>query len=717
MKNVKKIFAIAATTAMLGATASFAAADLSDYPMPFVNEDGVLNAAIVVGANAATADVLGSIDIAASLQSMAVTETAIAGSSEVAVEGAEDFDNLFLGNTALDYNVELDSSDLTGFVDSDFDQDGTEVDYNDYIVLQQGALDFIGAHPITDYTDTENFGENVMMRVQTPTDIQYIVEIEDDINWTNLNDVDGKDDDIEFMMLGTTVKITGTTFVAGAGEITIESAAEYALEDGDSVTVDGHEITLVTADDNSALVEVDGEVQEIQEGEDERFSAGIEVLVDTTFYREGSETGSAVLKIGEAVSETVKTGDAATIFGQVDDDNDAEWIWNVTLNEQDSGNPSYIGLTYNQAREEVASELEDEYDLPALMLGESIDLPNNYAMISFESLNEDPTAFTMVSATVDSDYDLAEDDGREQDDSWGIQFSTPGDDGENFIIGTNTKASDVWVVYNASDALGQVWYEDNGDETFAGATGSTTVKLELDDEEITIVSPANISDSTEFSFQFDSGAENVTLNASYSTTEEGWGSDVDESDSEDLLYNGNEIGAKDPEEGIVMINYGAWFEAPEDLMEGTTFELYVPDEKQYATVVVKTTGSSVSAGSAGGVSYSVNPTGLGLGVLDTDAPALGSKPMIVVGGPAVNSVAADLMGQPTTEELLETFSAGKAIIRWYDEDQALLVAGWEALETQGASNVVADYENYDFEGEELEVLVTDLNSITVNPVN
>src|SRR3989338_4848960 len=67
-KAIKKIAALGAGISMVGATMLGAmAADLSSYPDLFI-KDGQFNGAIVVGDKAAAEDVVGSIDIATSLQ-------------------------------------------------------------------------------------------------------------------------------------------------------------------------------------------------------------------------------------------------------------------------------------------------------------------------------------------------------------------------------------------------------------------------------------------------------------------------------------------------------------------------------------------------------------------------------------------------------------------------------------------------------------------------
>ncbi len=91
MKTVKKIMALGTGAAMIGATLSagaFAAADLGQYPAPFV-KDGKFNGVIVVGDSANAADVLGSVDIATSLQYAARTKRTVKTSAggQVSVSG------------------------------------------------------------------------------------------------------------------------------------------------------------------------------------------------------------------------------------------------------------------------------------------------------------------------------------------------------------------------------------------------------------------------------------------------------------------------------------------------------------------------------------------------------------------------------------------------------------------------------------------------------
>ena len=70
-----------------------------------------------------------------------------------------------------------------------------------------------------------------------------------------------------------------------------------------------------------------------------------------------------------------------------------------------------------------------------------------------------------------------------------------------------------------------------------------------------------------------------------------------------------------------------------------------------------------------------------------DNQVTGTGNMIVVGGPAVNRVAAELLGMPfPTMGAASGLSAGQAQIRMFESVNSILVYGWSAADTQAAAN-------------------------------
>jgi hypothetical protein len=167
-----------------------------------------------------------------------------------------------------------------------------------------------------------------------------------------------------------------------------------------------------------------------------------------------------------------------------------------------------------------------------------------------------------------------------------------------------------------------------------------------------------------------------------------------------------------------LTNYGTFVELHDPSgstdAERLTIEYPVTQRGVQVFVTAGTISTIRGGGSEGAVA--VNPVTVGLGVLDTEVQGqLGRKNMISIGGPCVNLISAELMGNPAS--CAEGFEPGKAVIKLYDSQMALLVAGYSAQDTLGAAYVLADYEDYDLMGTEVEVVVADLDTITVNRVS
>ena len=159
--------------------------------------------------------------------------------------------------------------------------------------------------------------------------------------------------------------------------------------------------------------------------------------------------------------------------------------------------------------------------------------------------------------------------------------------------------------------------------------------------------------------------------------------------------------------------YGTWFKKTDDTDEADDLIISYPEEQLEAMVYV--TGGEVkkstSTGSTGGSSR-VNRISVGSAVLDKDV-TYDQDNMIVVGGPCVNTIAAALMQNPA--DCTEGFSEGHAWLKLFDtgKNTALLVAGYGAQDTQGASRVLAEYGDYDLSGAEADVVVESLTNIMV----
>ncbi|MDP6845925.1 MAG: hypothetical protein QF460_03150, partial [Candidatus Nanoarchaeia archaeon] len=132
-ETVKRVAAITAGATLLGATAmgAVAAADLGDYPAPFV-ADGDLVGLVVVGSDAAAGDIVGAGDIISTLTQAAVTT--VAGTGETTVTGGVSKDILIgtaLSDTTAFGSNGVDDDDVDALLDGEINIDvGSDKNYD-----------------------------------------------------------------------------------------------------------------------------------------------------------------------------------------------------------------------------------------------------------------------------------------------------------------------------------------------------------------------------------------------------------------------------------------------------------------------------------------------------------------------------------------------------------------------------------------------------------
>jgi len=149
-KAIKKIVALGATT-LLGATMIASAADLSEYPAPFIS-GGKFSGMLVVGDKAAAEDVIGVSDIAMSLQYAATTGVGTATTSTT-VEGdawlvgtsskkleMTNSQGATVGNeTIRDIMTSIDEDELAALADGSVTTEKGTAGYNQYINFDETA--------------------------------------------------------------------------------------------------------------------------------------------------------------------------------------------------------------------------------------------------------------------------------------------------------------------------------------------------------------------------------------------------------------------------------------------------------------------------------------------------------------------------------------------------------------------------------------------------
>jgi hypothetical protein len=676
-------------TAIMALTPIVAAADLGDYPMPFA-ADGSLDVYVVVGADAATADVVGAVDMAARLagesyQAVSSTGVGVTGGKkeEVPLDTALNAAG-YLGST-------LDDNDLAGLVDTEISltsSTGTEeydvheeVRLTSAIVLESG---------LTASSPDEDFNDDVFVEVARASVCYYYVFDDNLESGYFLNDTT-TDYSYELDFMGSTLTITG----ASATTITAQVGDKELLSAGESITVGGSTVTLESTTTSKAVISCGGTTKAISEGASQSI-CGVEVLVDTLIDDEGTENDQAILVVGEDATKTYRDGDE--YIGQ--DEDDPDWVWDLAAL---TSNSPTLGACYDQALDEP-----DE----VIKLGEKICLPNDYVCIDVNSLVEDDyQTYTVGTSTEDLYFDDGSTVMVQTAKVLHVESAGGGDDG--FALNGN-ETDEIAVYHNISTNVLHLFYKDPDNNRFVdsdlvvanGTTGGNVLDITFEDTTLPVY------------FQFEAiGAPTANISLNFTTGSdlliwfqpEGAGdadisylghTDSDTTTANDLVYGTRDISGWEEntltETGVIVYD-------PDAHLSGDSFELGINGDEGEFYVNIIATGPEGAVTSGEGAINKVVPVTNAVAKLDTEISLPVSKNLILVGGPGVNRLTAQALGYsyPTYGSQMtgEEFGEGEGYIGIVEDEledgyAALIVAGWEADDTRNAASVLQQYSSF-----------------------
>ena len=798
MKNkLKRVAAIGTSIAMLGMTMTGAlAADLSSYPtgLGFGGADTVM----VLGSNADASDSAAAEDIAAGLPGSG--HRAAVSSSPRTVRNSirsEKFEDLPLGTNLSDANdgfgATVDADDLDGLQDTTIDIDIGDKD-DDYDVRDEIRLSgsyITASEPLQPHTGltwsggSDEFGDTVFIPMMKNS-WGYFYVFDDTLQAGNYVNDSSSTEKIEIEFLGKLFQIEGTN--NQANQLVVNVGQKFFMSAGDTVVVDGKEVTLLQTGSSTATISVDGQREVIAENDDERVN-GLEVRVEDVFSDEGIEFDGATLYIGENARETF---DHAEEFVGEDEDSPA-WTWVLaTLNT----NTPVIGIVWSLALDNMGEDDNPLYEHP-LLAGESICLPFDYACIEFESLQiDDYQAYEISTNSQENLYfSVANADANTEDitGAKGVEIRAIGanDDGlqcrTSLATGTLVDTKTIYLAVNRSFGSLDVYREqqDGGKlvlcNTVGAASGDYAInaldsafKIDyrdaLIDVDLNWLVPANPSNGSGAEYSEILTLEGVENTLAWNNLSTATGNsypaygyikinpviggnnitiyfETDEAkvttaayDWADIEYLGDSSGASTTKYDLIYGEVFARFKGgnnsdqltssylgtgaidvseysentrtqdgliivdPESEQSGDRFKFEVPSDLQdfKANIVIRTAGSAGASeviNEAGAQDPATGPAH----ILDTEVGDLTRYNAIVIGGPAINSAAADLLGLP-----FPTFGAsgnlpfgeGEAIIdlKSNGDKYALVVAGYDAIDTRRAGVVLKNADTFALTG-------------------
>ena len=771
-KAIKKMVALGTGLAMVGATIfGAAAADLSDYPSPMFIDDGKFNGVIVVGDSAASSDVIGSVDIATSLQYASTTVTEVSVGDAVTptvsqgVRIAKSGNELNIGQSLDEIEDKFDDVDLPDILPDGLfeDEDGGEEDYTQELELGvDGAI-------LMFYQDDEDAPEaGVCLHIEedAPT-YTFTLELDDSISGTN-----DTQSEVEELLESATIEIQGNVYTitkvekddTGITSMTLQAGeATIWLEEEVEVTkiVAGvsHTVVLqdVNEDETKCGIEVDGTLAWVDKGKTKTVN-GVDIGVTDAIvvHSAGKDTDVCEVNLGAAQLELESGKDVNVNGADIDGsevtilkDAAGEWEGLTIVYEADEdaylgagdtwvdpvlGNfeLKYAGLTKVTEKIEVDTTGSDDAELKFTNNdGKIVEVPFNY--------NE-----TYIILGEDSDKLVL----RDGDTCTG---ATDAEDCEGFfiwVVSSNGEAHMLQIDDLDEDEDEIVLDDKTYDKTYTDDLLFTTPGVpqvislgSFKDINITLDNPTSnaslpmttltVETTEEALAETKLGAEINFTNETINIVEDPSTVETDvtlQVINVSLTYaSGDEeiqIGAiqssvslkeKEPDSDteVGYTEYGTMIET--DTEDDNYVDIVYPEEAAYGNVFISPVGAEISETMGGAmVSTVVQKIQVGAAKLASEVSNINSVNAIVVGGPCANAAASTLMGNP--EQCWAAIPENKAIIKLYESGSrvALLVAGRSALDTRRACRVLANFDDYDLSGMEVEVTGTSLTDISVS---
>lgn len=659
--------------------------DLNNYKSSFVTPDGKFNGKIAVGSKADVSDYISSFSLANSLvkKQVEVVEPTEAVDEEISIGSA----------LASKISQELSPTDIDGLLDSSVHFGSSDYDVSEVIILGQAGRNLTVKSSLT---SDEDYQTDVVLEADRDS-IKYYYKFDDSIDLSKVS----SSTPLEISVLGKKVKITDvvspTSFTAFVGN-------ERVLNVGDEISVEGKRVKLVNIGENNAIVvSVDG-VTGIISGSASREINGVEIVNEQTFYTVEKEGRAAVLVIGGDAVQTYRDGDA--FIGE--DKNDPDWVWNLgNLETVASSSPSassdgsgpVIGVENNFV-------LNDASDSPPREGGE-IFLPFNYATIRFDKLTVNQSDYQTYSIGFDNSADLSDALGDDLSSADVVFVKTNQDEGlvvkSSLLSAPNTtsdiKTKEIFLFGEDASNL-DVLYLDRNDNKIklAGKIGNDT---SLKFGEVNYHNTKSNDVSLRAFFSPSTNALNITLNPSTSDISnddivmkfglsgfsiKSLGDSLSADEASEIVWNGTNIGGKDKD---LRSKYGIIIRDTEDAGNNDEVALEIPGDEVKASILVYKEGKKTNQ-------VIVTDS---LPEIVMDSSVSNSENLILVGGPAVNSKVAELLGISfPLSEPSDKFKVnpGEALIKLVSKGNFnyLVIAGYTKDDTKKAVDIVSAPEKY-----------------------
>ncbi|MEK6854227.1 MAG: hypothetical protein AABX60_02750, partial [Nanoarchaeota archaeon] len=158
-------------------------------------------------------------------------------------------------------------------------------------------------------------------------------------------------------------------------------------------------------------------------------------------------------------------------------------------------------------------------------------------------------------------------------------------------------------------------------------------------------------------------------------------------------------------------SYGSYYTYETPTSDPALLTIEVPEKQRVPLVYITAKGASFSeAGEKVSEAVTVQRIQVGAAKLASEVSDVKAQNAILVGGPCANTAAATVLGNPV--DCAAGFTPGEGRVELYEHangNVAMLVAGYAALDTRNAAQVVANYGDYKSTFKGMKVVIKKVN--------
>ena len=273
----------------------------------------------------------------------------------------------------------------------------------------------------------------------------------------------------------------------------------------------------------------------------------------------------------------------------------------------------------------------------------------------------------------------------DSDDDYAIQLVSGGSAG---VSGTGEAVS---VSFRTADNNLITVTDNNATSGTAGDSSSWTLTAAVDDTDK--MDDTDVASYTALNVNITAASDELAVSAGTVAA----GSGITDPDDSDITY--------------FYDNYGNQLTVTDADSSPSKYELVMPENQAEVSLYV-TSGAVSSSTTSSGDGTLTQVRVVDATKLDSEVSSVSAQNLIVVGGPCVNSVAAELAGNPSN--CAEGYSAGVSKVELFEngDSVAMLVAGYSGADTRLAGQVIA-HRYSELSGEAVEIEGTTYSSASI----